>query len=206
MSKNKYVLNIGFITPISFLSDIYDDEHVVHTPRECNKLLNKIAIILGDNDYVLENTFYKIKNDLIYGIKIQILELDVEQSNEIEKYIQEFNFKESNYTVKLVLINITKLQIIGWSPSYIKTDTSICISVPEYIKDIMKKATEILSNYNIDSELSIRDIKEKRDIDPEIILTIVTISKEYKIDIDTINEINSDFDKLTNNEIIIKLS
>ena len=70
---------------------------------------------------------------------------------------------------------------------------------------MMKKAEEILSNYNIDSELSIRDIKEERDIDPEIILTIVSISQEYKIDIDTINEINSDFEKLTIDDITIKL-
>ena len=69
---------------------------------------------------------------------------------------------------------------------------------------MMKKAKEILLNYDIDSELSIRNIKESRDIDPEIILTIVTISPEYKIDIDTIIEINSDLEKLSINDITIK--
>lgn len=205
MAKNKYVLDIEFKNPTSFTTAIYEEDHVIHAPRECNDLLNIISRILGDNDYVLENTFYTIKNDLIHGIKIKFLELYEEQYNKINKYINKFNSKSSNNIVKLIKINIVKLQIIGWSPSYIRNDTSICISVPKYIKDMMKKAEEILSNYNIDSELSIRDIKEERDIDPEIILTIVSISQEYKIDIDTINEINSDFEKLTIDDITIKL-
>ena len=206
MSKNEYVLNIKFINPESFTSAIYDDDHVVLTPSECDHLLNIISRILEDNDYDLENTFYTIKNDLIHGIKIKYLELDEEQYNKINKYINKFNSKSSNYVVKLIKVNIVKLEIIGWSPSYIRTQKTTCISVPEYIKDMMRQAKEILLNYDIDSELSIRDIKEERDIDPEIILTVVTISKEYKIDIDIINEINSDFEKLTNNDITIKLS
>ena len=206
MSKNKYVLNIKFINPESFTSAIYDEDHVIHAPRECDHLLNIISRILGDNDYVLENTFYTIKNDLIHGIKIKFLELDEEQYNKINIYINKFNSKSSNNIVKLIKINIVKLQIIGWSPSYIRTQKTTCIYVPQDIKNMIEQAKEILLNYDIDSELSIHDIKEERDIDPEIILTIVTISKEYKIDIDIINEINSDFEKLTIDDITIKLS
>ena len=204
-NKNKYILIINYNNPISFTSSIYDDDHVVHAPRECDHLLNIISRILGDNDYVLENAFYIIKNDLIYGIKIKYLELDEEQSTKIDKYTNKFNSKSSNYVVKLIKVNIVKLQIIGWSPSYIRTQRSTCISVPEYIKNMIEQAKKILLNYDIDSELSIRNIKEERDIDPEIILTVVTISPEYKIDIDTISEINSDLEKLKNNDIIIKL-
>jgi hypothetical protein len=206
MSENKYALNIEFLNPKYITSDIYDDEYVVHTPRECDHLLNIISRILGDNDYVLENTFYTIKNDLIHGIKIKFLELDEEQYNKINKYINIFNSKSSNNIVKLIKINIVKLQIIGWSPSYIRTQKTTCISMPQDIKNMIEQAKEILLNYDIDSELSIRDIKEERDIDPEIILTVVTISQEYNIDIDTINEINSDLEKLTNNDIMLKLS
>ena len=204
MAKNKYVLYIEFKNTTSFTSAIYDDDHVVHAPGECDHLLNIISRILGDNDYVLENAFYIIKNDLIYGIKIKYLELDEEQSTKIDNSTNEFNSKSSNYVVKLIKVNIVKLQIIGWSPSYIRTQTTTCISVPDYIKNMMKKAKEILLNYDIDSELSIRNIKESRDIDPEIILTIVSISEEYKIDIDTISEINSDLEKLSINDITIK--
>ena len=203
-NKNKYILTIGFNNPTSFTSAIYDDDHVVHAPGECDHLLNIISRILGDNDYVLENTFYIIKNDLIHGIKIKFLELDEDQFNKINKYINKFNSKSSNYVVKLIKVNIVKLQIIGWSPSYIRTQRSTCISVPEYIKNMIEQAEKILLNYDIDSELSIRDIKEKRDIDPEIILTVVIISPEYKIDIDTISKINSDLEKLTINDITIK--
>ena len=205
MSKNKYVLNIGFRNPESFTTAIYEEDHVIHVPTECNNLLNIISRILGDNDYVLENTFYILKNDLIHGIKIKFLELDEEQYNKINKYINKFNSKSSNYIVKLKKINIVKLQIIGWSPSYIRTQRSTCISVPQDIKNMIEQAKEILLNYDIDSELSIRNIKEERYIDPEIILTNVILSQEYKIEIDTINEINSDLEKLKNNDIIIKL-
>ena len=205
MSKNEYVLNIKFINPESFTSAIYDEDHVIHAPRECDHLLDIISRILRDNDDVLENTFYKIKNDLIHGIKIKFLELDEKQYNKINKYINKFNSISSNNIVKLIKINIVKLQIIGWSPSYIRTQRTTCISVPQDIKNMIEQAKEILLNYDIDSELSIRDIKEERDIDPEIILTVVTISQEYKIDIDTISEINSNLAKLKNNDIIIKL-
>ena len=203
-NKNKYILIINYNNPVSFTSAIYDEEHVVHAPRECDHLLNIISRILGDDDYVLENGFYIIKNDLIYGIKIKYLELDEEQSIKINKYTNKFNSKSLNYVVKLIKVNIVKLQIIGWSPSYIRTQTTTCISVPEYIKNMMKEAKKILLNYDINSELSIRDIKEERDIDPEIILTIVSISQEYKIDIDTISEINSNLEKLSINDITIK--
>lgn len=204
MSKNKYVLNIEFINPKTFTTAIYEEDHVIHVPTECNDLLNIISRILGDNDYVLENTFYILKNDLIHGIKIKFLELDEEQYNKINKYINKFNSISLEHIVKLIKINIVKLQIIGWSPSYIRTQRSTCISVPEYIKNMIEQAKKILLNYDIDSELSIRDIKEERDIDPEIILTVVTLSQEYKIDIDTINKINSDLEKLKNNDITIK--
>ena len=204
MSKNKYVLNIGYRYLESFTSAIYEDEHVVHVPIECNDLLNIIAQVLGDNDYVLENTFYKIKNNLIHGIKIKFLELDEQQYNEINKYINKFNSKSSNNIVKLIKVNIVKLQIIGWSPSYIKTQRTTFISVPQDIKNMIEQTKKILLNYDIDSELSIRDIKEERDIDPEIILTVVTLTQEYKIDIDTISEINSDLEKLSINDITIK--
>ena len=203
--SNKYVLNIELKNPESVTSAIYDEDHVVHAPGECDHLLNIISRILGDNDYVLENAFYIIKNDLKYGIKIKYLELDEEQYNKINKYINKFNSISSNNIVKLIKINIVKLQIIGWSPSYIRTQRTTCISVPQDIKNMINQAKKILLNYYIDSELSIRDIKEERDIDPEIILTVVTISQEYKIDIDTISEINSDLEKLKNNDIIIKL-
>jgi hypothetical protein len=223
-NKNKYILIINYNNPVSFTSAIYDEDYVVHAPIECDNLLNIIARILGDNDYVLENAFYIIKNDLIYGIKIKYLELDEEQSNQsldstikevpctslieqstkIDKYINKFNSKSSNYVVKLIKVNIVKLQIIGWSPSYIRTQTTTCISVPQDIKNMIKEAKKILLNYDIDSELSIRNIKESRDIDPEIILTIVSISQEYKIDIDTISQINSDLEKLSINDITIK--
>jgi hypothetical protein len=203
-NKNKYILIINYNNPASFTSAIYDEEHVVHAPGECDNLLNIISRILGDNDYVLENAFYIIKNDLIYGIKIKYLDLDEEQSTKIDRYINIFNSKSSNYVVKLIKVNIVKLQIIGWCPSYIRTQRTTCISVPEYIKNMMKEAKKILLNYDIDSELSIRNIKESRDIDPEIILTIVPISQEYKIDIDTITEINSDLEKLSINDITIK--
>ena len=213
-NKNKYILNIKFINPESFTSAIYDDDHVVHAPGECDHLLNIISRILGDNDYVLDNTFYiikndlihGIKNDLIHGIKIKYLELDEKQYNKINKYINIFNSKSLKHIVELIKVNIVKLQIIGWSPSYIRTQRSTCISVPEYIKNMIEQAEKILLNYDIDSELSIRNIKEERDIVPEIILTVVTISPEYKIDIDTISEINSDLEKLTINDITIKLS
>ena len=203
-NKNKYILIINYNVPVFFTSAIYEEDYVVHAPRECDNLLNIISIILGDNDYVLENTFYIIKNDLIHGIKIKYLELDEEQYNKINECINKFNSKSSNYVVKLIKVNIVKLQIIGWSPSYIRTQRSTCISVPEYIKNMIEQAEKILLNYDIDSELSIRNIKESRDIDPEIILTIVTITEEYKIDIDTISEINSDLEKLSINDITIK--
>jgi hypothetical protein len=205
MTENKYALNIEFLNSIYITSDIYEEDHVIHAPRECDHLLDIISRILGDNDYVLEDTFYTIKNDLIHGIKIKFLELDEEQYNKINKYINKFNSKSSNNIVKLIKINIVKLQIIGWSPSYIRTQKTICISMPQDIKNMIEQAKKILLNYDIDSELLIRDIKEERDIDPEIILTVVTISQEYNIDIDTIGEINSDFEKLTIDEIIIKL-
>ena len=204
MSKNKYILNIKFINPKTFTTAIYEEDHVVHAPRECDHLLDIISRILGDNDYVLENTFYIIKNDLIHGIKIKFLDLDEEQYNKINKYINKFNSISLEHIVKLIKVNIVKLQIIGWSPSYIKTQRTTCISVPQDIKNMIEQAEKILLNYNIDSELSIRDIKEERDIDPEIILTVVTLSQEYKIDIDTISEINSDLEKLSINDIIIK--
>ena len=203
-NKNKYILIINYNNPVSFTSAIYDEEHVVHAPGECDNLLNIISIILGDNDYVLDNAFYIIKYELIHGIKIKYLELDEEQSTKIDNSTNEFNSKSSNYVVKLIKVNIVKLQIIGWSPSYIRTQTTTCISVPEYIKNMIKETKKILLNYDIDSELSIRNIKESRDIDPEIILTIVSISEEYKIDIDTISEINSDLEKLSINDITIK--
>ena len=206
MAENKYALNIEFLNPIYITSDIYEEEHVIHAPRECDHLLDIISRILRDNDDVLENTSYKIKNDLIHGIIIKFLELDEEQYNKINKYINKFNSISSNNIVKLIKINIVKLQIIGWSPSYIRTQKTTCNSMPQDIKNMIEQAKEILLNYDIDSELSIRDIKEERDIDPEIILTVVTISQEYNIDIDTIGEINSDFEKLTIDEIIIKLS
>jgi hypothetical protein len=203
-NKNKYILIINYNNPISFTTAIYEEDHVIHAPGECDHLLNIISRILGDNDYVLENTFYIIKNDLIHGIKIKYLELDEEQYNKINKYINKFNSKSLKHIVELIKVNIVKLQIIGWSPSYIRTQRSTCISVPEYIKNMIEQAEKILLNYDIDSELSIRNIKEERDIEPEIILTVVTISPEYKIDIDTISEINSDLEKLTINDITIK--
>lgn len=204
MSKNKYILNIKFINPKTFTTAIYEEDHVVHAPRECDHLLDIISRVLGDNDYVLENTFYIIKNDLIHGIKIKFLDLDEEQYNKINKYINKFNSISLEHIVKLIKVNIVKLQIIGWSPSYIRTQRSTCISIPQDIKNMIEQARKILLNYDIDSELSIRDIKEEKDIDPEIILTVVTLSQEYKIDIDTISEINSDLEKLKNNDIIIK--
>ena len=204
MSKNKYILNIKFINPKTFTTAIYEEDHVVHAPIECNNLLDIISRVLGDNDYVLENTFYIIKNDLIHGIKIKFLDLDEEQYNKINKYINKFNSISLEHIVKLIKVNIVKLQIIGWSPSYIKTQRTTCISVPQDIKNMIEQAEKILLNYDIDSELSIRNIKEERDIDPEIILTVVTLSQEYKIDIDTISEINSDLEKLSINDIIIK--
>ena len=203
-NKNKYILIINYNNPKTFTSAIYDDDHVVHAPRECDHLLNIISRILGDNDYVLDNTFYIIKNDLIHGIKIKYLELDEEQYDKINKYINKFNSISLKHIVELIKVNIVKLQIIGWSPSYIRTQSSTCISIPQYIKNMINQAKKILLNYDIDSELSIRDIKEERDIDPEIILTVVTISPEYKIDIDTISKINSDLEKLTINDITIK--